>query len=399
MVLQAEMNGAFVADGFGQSPPIARRGDASPLAGLRLAVKDIFSIEGMTCAAGNPAWAARTGRARNTAPVVRWLLESGAQWVGKTVTDELTYSLSGINLHYGTPVNPRASGRIPGGSSSGSAVAVAAGWADIALGSDCGGSVRLPASYNGLWGVRPTHGRVTGQGCFALAPSFDTIGWFARDAETLAAVSACLLNLRMVAEAPARESVVSEDMLDLLDEAVRQAFEQWLAARMPACRRLPRGTFDLAKAAQAFRVLQGAEIWRLHGQWVSDAAPVFGADVASRFEQASRIRPDEVAAAQQYRAGISAVLSDCLTDAWLLTPAVPGPAPWLDADDATVDAVRSKSFRLLCLAGLAGLPQVVFPWTTVEAAPVGLSLLGGRHTDDVLVAAARELASCPLCAD
>ncbi len=105
--------------------------------------------------------------------------------VGKAITDELTYSLNGENIHYGTPVNPKAPGRIPGGSSSGSAVAVAGELADFALGTDCGGSVRAPASFCGIYGMRPSHGRISTAGVFRLAPRFDTVGWFARDGRLL----------------------------------------------------------------------------------------------------------------------------------------------------------------------------------------------------------------------
>src|SRR5690606_22122831 len=196
-LLQPGYNGAFVADGFGRSPHEGESGEGTCLAGVRLAVKDVFQIRGMRAGAGNPDWLSAQPVALQTAPVAEWLLDAGACWVGKTVTDELTYSLAGINVHYGTPQNPAASDRLPGGSSSGSAVAVAAGHADLALGTDCGWSVRWPASYCGIWGIRPSHGRVTTQGCFTLAHSFDTVGWFASEGELLERVLQTLLHTQV----------------------------------------------------------------------------------------------------------------------------------------------------------------------------------------------------------
>ena len=134
--------------------------ETGPLATLSLAVKDVFHIKGHPTGAGNPDWLRTHPVAGTTAPAVQRLLDAGAHIVGKTHTDELAYSLNGENVHYGTPVNPNAAGRIPGGSSSGSAAAVAGGLVDFAIGTDCGGSVRLPASYCGIFGFRPTHGRI-----------------------------------------------------------------------------------------------------------------------------------------------------------------------------------------------------------------------------------------------
>ncbi|MEY4597415.1 MAG: hypothetical protein RLZZ445_212, partial [Pseudomonadota bacterium] len=166
---------------------------AGPLAGLTFGVKDIYDIAGHKTGFGSPDWLATHDAAAKTAPVVAQLLAAGADMVGKTQTDELTYSLNGENAHYGTPVNVSAPGRIPGGSSSGSAAATAGRLVDFALGSDTGGSVRAPASFCGIYGIRPTHGRVSLAGACALARSFDTAGWFARDAALLERIGRVLL--------------------------------------------------------------------------------------------------------------------------------------------------------------------------------------------------------------
>ena len=167
---------------------------AGPLAGVSFAVKDIFDVAGTVTGCGNPDWLAGHGAAERHAPAVQMLLDAGGRLVGKTVTEELAFSAVGINPHYGTPRNSAAPGRVPGGSSSGSAAAVGGGLVALALGSDTGGSVRVPASYNGIYGMRPSHGRISLAGVMPLAPSFDTVGWFARDPQLLATAGRVLLD-------------------------------------------------------------------------------------------------------------------------------------------------------------------------------------------------------------
>ncbi|WP_022963470.1 amidase [Halopseudomonas pelagia] len=392
-LLQAEHHGAFLVEGFGLAPEMNEPPLGSALAGVRLAVKDVFQVQGMRCGAGNPSWLAEQAVAIQSASVVQWLLDAGAQWVGKTVTDELTYSLAGINAHYGTPRNPAAEQRLPGGSSSGSVVAVAAGYADLALGTDCGGSIRLPASYCGVWGVRPSHGRISSLGCFTLAHSFDTVGWFAADADVLGLGLEQLLHTQLPLAPPANARLmVCDDVLGMLDQPVREAFEDWLLAAGLAVERLPAGTLALEEWAEAFRVLQAAEIWQQHGSWVRDVGAVFGADVASRFQLAATITPAQVAQATAIRTQVQPRLAALLgDDGYLLMPPVPGPAPYLDAPAEQVQDTRARSQRLLCMAGLAGLPQVVLPWTRIDGAPVGLSLLGPRFADEQVMSLARHL--------
>src|SRR5688572_8418558 len=166
---------------------------SGPLAGLTFAAKDIYDVAGAKTGFGCPDWLRTHEPAARTAPAVQRLLDAGAHLVGKTHTEEMAWSLTGENAHYGTPVNVNAPGRVPGGSSSGSAAAVAAGVVDFAIGSDTGGSVRLPASYCGILGMRPTHGRISLEGVCPLAPSFDTCGWFARDAGVFERVGRVLL--------------------------------------------------------------------------------------------------------------------------------------------------------------------------------------------------------------
>lgn len=390
--LQPGFSGAFMADGFAASFPIYSPSSVSQLKGVRLAVKDVFEVQGLTCGAGNPSWLQQQAPAQRTAEAVHLLLASGCSWMGKTVTDELTYSLAGINAHYGTPINPAAPDRLPGGSSSGSAVAVAAGHADLALGTDCGGSVRLPASYCGLWGIRPTHGQVETDGCFTLAPSFDTVGLFARDAKTLIQAFSCI---KQVTVTPSESPLclwVSDDIITLLEEPVQDAFEGWLKTLVLPYERLPAGTLALEAWAAAFRVLQAAEVWKQHGDWATRTSPVFGQDIASRFAAARQINANQVLEADLVRRQAQQQLSALLNgNRLLLLPPVPGVAPKLDESIDRVNEIRARAQKLLCMAGLAGLPQVVMPWTSIDQAPIGLSLIGSRDCDEQVLNTASNL--------
>ncbi|RDI19077.1 amidase [Pseudacidovorax intermedius] len=390
-------HGAFVSDGSDEACALRLRqvhGEAGPLAGLRLAVKDVFEVEGLRVGAGQPDWFAEQAEAKSSAPAVRVLLDAGAQWVGKTVTDELTYSLAGNNAHYGKPTNPAVPDRLSGGSSSGSVVAVAAGHADIALGTDCGGSTRLPASYCGVWGMRPTHGRIAAQGCFTLAHSFDTVGWFATNADAMARVFEQLARSRVVEARAIGPLVVAADVMPLLDAPVRTAYEALIAQlrELAPVTMLPEGTLPLADWANAFRVLQASEIWLQLGDWVRSRQPHMGEDVTQRFDAAARVRFDEVAQMQRLRVDANATMARVLAGgAVIVWPTVPTPAPSLDASFDAVNDIRARAFRMLAPAGLAGLPQLSMPWMRSEGAPVGLSVIGARGDDEGVLQRARLL--------
>ncbi len=385
-LLQPGFGGAFVRDGFGTPPPFTKVGGA--LDGMRMGVKDVFQVEGQRMGGGTPAWGRQQSIATESAPAVRLCLEAGALWVGKTVTDELAYSLAGLNCHYGMPHNAAAPGRLPGGSSSGSAAAVSAGDVDLALGTDAGGSCRLPASYCGVWGIRTTQGRLPGGG-FRLAPSFDTVGWFARAGEDMARIHSVIASeVVPVIESDIR-LLVLEDALHVCDANVRPLFMEDLRRLGLNAHWLPAGELTLAHWAQAHRILAGAETWSIHGDWVSANGNTLGENVRTNFEFAYRAAQEDIAAWQCVRVAAGRLLDKLFDDtgAYIILPTVPGPAPWQSAAGDSLQRLREMSQRLLCIAGLAGLPQVSFPWRTVDGAPVGMSLIGPRGTDAQVLAA------------
>jgi len=371
-----------------------RGGGAGPLGGLDWAAKDLFDLAGEVTGYGNPDWARTHAPAAASAAVVVALLHAGARLVGKTKTVELAFGMTGENVWYGTPRNPRASDRFPGGSSCGSAAAVAAGLVDFALGSDTGGSVRIPASYCGLFGIRPSHGAISLAGACALAPSFDTPGWFARDAALLERVGTVLLP---GGGGPARGPLLR------VEEAWANAEPAVVAALVPALAVLEEAfgpAVGLALAPEglralqdAYRALQSQEVWACLGNWVSATEPKFGPGVAERFAVARTLPEADAVAGQAVRRRMQARLRPLLAGgAVLVYPTSPCPAPLLAASPAEQQRVREATLCVTAIAGLAGLPEVTLPAGTVEGVPVGLSLVGGAGADRALLGIAKRAA-------
>lgn len=385
--------GAFI-DRFDRID-VAARSSATPLAGLTVAVKDLYDVAGRVTGFGSPDWAAGAAPARGDAPAVAALLAAGARLVGKTHMDEMAYSLTGSNAHYGAPRNAADPRRLCGGSSSGSAAAVAGELADIGLGSDTGGSVRLPAAFCGLYGLRVSHGRVSLAGARPLAPSFDAVGWFARRGAVLALTGAAYgIDPATTSASPAPRLVKPVDLWEAADGTAVDAVLPRLAAleeRYGPARsiRLSQGNIDDWR--ETFRILQAGEIWAEHGAWVRAAAPNFGPGVRARFEAAARITAEEIAQAQTARAACRARFRAAFEPGELLAaPTVPGPAPFREAAEATLDGFRARALAMLAPAGLCGAPQLNLPAGSVDGGPVGLSLIGAPGDDALLLSVAAE---------
>jgi amidase len=371
---------------FRPVPPFHLAGaPQGPLARLRLGVKDLFDIRGHVTGAGNPDWLATHAPAEHHAAAVQALLDAGADIVGKTLTDELAYSLNGENHHYGTPVNPVTPERIPGGSSCGSAVAVAAGLCDIGLGSDTAGSIRLPATFCGAWGLRPTHGAVSSAGVVPLAPSYDAVGWIARDPATLARTGAVLLPDGEPRRLPSR-LLLADDAWALANADVRAGLEARLGTVLAAFAGVTHQTlaaegFDAWQ--RVFRVIQGREVWETHGEWITRHQPRFGPEIGERFKWASTIGAEEADAARVERVRITGLLDDMMSDAVLCIPTVSFVAPVKGSPTAADD--RTRALKLLSIASLAGLPQITMPAMAANGCSVGLSLVGARGSDRALL--------------
>ena len=365
-----------------------------PLAGLTFAAKDLFDVAGHPTGGGNPDWGRAHPVPTRHAWAVQCLLDAGARLVGKTVTDEVSLGILGENPFDGTPLNPKAPDRVPGGSSSGSASAVAQGLCDTALGTDTGGSVRVPASFCGLHGIRPTHGRLDLTGMMRQAPGSDTTGWFARDASTFARVSEVLLGEPAAAELPAR-LVIAADAFGLADDETAAALQPMvgrLSELVKDVREEMLAPPGLSVWARAQRMLQSFEAWTTFKDWIDRENPRMAWSVARNLALAATISEPERQWATLTRAEARARLSWLLPPGTILClPTTPFPAPRKGLPLATLDPLRARITCLAAHGGLTGVPQVTLPGAHVNGLPVGLSILAARGADATLVAVAKAM--------
>ena len=366
-----------------------------PLAGLSFGVKDLYHVKGYPTSGGQPFMLALSGIQQRTAPVVQTLLNAGARFAGKTITDELAYSMNGQNAHFGSPINGADPLRISGGSSSGSASAVSNRLCDFALGSDTGGSVRAPANHCGLVGMRPSHGRIPLDDTLALSPSLDTCGWFTRDVPTFARVADVLFGEDAHPLPDSVRLLVPNDIWGLATPAAVKALKP-VRGQIEEClgkaRAVNIALDDFDTMFWHFRAIQGREAWDVDGGFIQRFAPVLGPGVAERFQWASELSDQKVAAAQvfrqRWRAHIGGILG---TDGVLLMPTMPDVAPLISSSEVELNDYRNRATRMLCGAGLAGLPQLSLPLAQRLGAPLGLSLVGPVGSDRSLVRLAERI--------
>jgi amidase len=365
-----------------------------PLSGITFAAKDLFDVAGYPTGGGNPDWARYNPIPTRHAWAVQRLLDAGATLIGKTVTDEVSLGILGENPFDGTPLNPKAPGRVPGGSSSGSASAVAQGICDTALGTDTGGSVRVPASFCGLFGIRPTHGRLDLAGMMPQAPSSDTTGWFARDAYTFARVSQVLLGETGPVRLPTR-LVVAADAFGFADPEVAEALQPMVRALSGLVSEVREDLLappGLSVWARAQRTLQRYEAWLTFREWINRANPRLAFSVARGLALASTISESERQWAALTRSEARARLSWMLPPGTILClPTTPFPAPRTELSLAAIEPLRARIGCLTAHGGLTGVPQVSLPGAAVDGLPVGLSILAARGSDAALVAVAKAM--------
>ncbi|CAG2150757.1 2-amino-5-chloromuconic acid deaminase [Cupriavidus yeoncheonensis] len=363
------------------------------LEGLRCGVKDVFDIAGISTGYGNPDWERTHEIPQTDAWAVQAVRRHGARIVGKTLTDELAFSLAGNNHHYGAPVNPAAPERLTGGSSCGSAAAVAAGLCDIGLGTDTAGSVRAPASYCGIFGFRSTHGLIPKDGVCRLAPSFDAIGWFARDVDTLVAVGAALLPDSPHAEVAGWLSFDSAWRSVPVDtQRNADSMLERITSSLNTFESLHIDLAELDTWVEAFRTVQFHEVWQELGPWLEQVQPVLGPGVRERVLAASRVTKGEYLAATRIRERVKRKFSSLLEGGRILVmPTVSAAAPLRTASVEALNAQRQADLRFLCLASLAGLPQVSMPAFAVGGAPLGLSIVGAPGADTMLLSVAARI--------
>ena len=379
---------------------------SGPLDGLTFAVKDLIDLKGYVTGCGNPHWRDSHPPAAAHAVGVEQIMAAGAVCLGKTVSDELAFSLDGENFFYGTPLNPKAPDRVPGGSSSGSAAAVACNLVDFALGTDTGGSVRIPASNCGLFGLRPSHGHVSVAGVNPLAPTFDTLGVLTRSAEVLARAAVVLLAHELPETVEVETVHLLAEHLAIVDTEVREALTPSLKdLRQRFGDRVRETSINtvvgespgagLAPWLKTFSTLQWAEIWSCLGAWVTAVQPELGPRTRHNFELNRTMDRRQVREAARRREAYFGKLKGFLGPRDLLVlPTVPAPAPLKGSldNDRTQGNYYPRALSLTAMAGIGRLPQVTMPVAEVEGAPVGLSFAAAHGEDAFLLAAVRDLA-------
>jgi amidase len=365
---------------------------AGPLTGLSFGVKDLFDVAGYPTSGGQPLLLAMSGIKTKSAHAVQQLLDAGAKFVGKTVTDELASSMHGNNA-----INGAAPSRNAGGSSSGSASAVSNNLCDFALGSDTGGSVRAPANHCGLYGIRPTHGRISLEGVLELAPSLDTCGYFARDIETFARVSGVLLGDDPLPMPTKIQLLKPLDMWSMLGEDVVAAHADSLVRIEAVLGKATQTQVFIAEPehlATCFRHLMGYEAWKIYGPFIERFCPPLGPGIAQRFAMSKAVTSEQYAAAAMLRERFKKHLADLLgTNGVMVIPTAADIAPLKSDSVEIMDDYRNRSIKMLCLAGLSGFPQISMPLSQRLGAPLGISLLGPAGSDMQLVRLAQRIAN------
>lgn len=375
---------AFVRDNH-----IALEGaNSGKLKGLTFAAKDVFKILGSTYGNGHPEWLHTSSPDDFTTSIIMKLLEEGADLVGKTVCDELCFSISGENWNYGSPINPHDPRRFAGGSSSGSGVAAAGGLADFTLGSDCLGSVRVPASYNGVLGMRPTYERVPNDGEAPYTESMDVLGYMSNDTEVFKKVSEIILG-EDKKPVQFKKLIIAKDCFNEVDKNVREALEpaiKYIRDQVSVVEELDISLEGLSKWVEVFRYIQGYEVWESYGGWIRKYQPKLSRGPKERLEWASRITLQQYKDAYREKQNITDRIDNIISeDTLLCLPTAASVAPLRTAPLEEINITRAQSSSLLCISPLTGIPQITLPMIKQYNVPLGISLLGKRGTDLSLV--------------
>ena len=356
------------------------------LKNLKFVLKDMCEIKGLKTSCGNPDFYNLCKPASKHASFLLNILNEGAILKGITICDEFFYSVIGENSHYGTPKNLNAPNCVPGGSSSGSAAAMTSNKYDFSIGSDTGGSVRVPASFCGLLGIRPTHGRIISDGVYPMAPSFDTIGWFANNIEIFQNIGIVLLNKVEASCISFNRYVVAEDLLELAEKDIQNQFNTYLSKFLPNLKTVRLSKFDKADIANNFRILQSGEINQFVIPWIKDNKPKISQEINNRIEMASKITLDEIYAAKRFREALILEINNSLPEGDIaLFPTTPFSAPKCGQTDEALGSDRKKIMEMTSIAGMTSRPQISVPKFKGKTGPVGIAILGWVNSDEILL--------------
>ena len=356
------------------------------LKNLKFVLKDMCDIKNIKTSCGNPDFYKACEPAKKHAEFLSNILSEGAILEGITICDEFFYSVIGENSHYGTPKNLNAPNCVPGGSSSGSAAALTTDLFDFSIGSDTGGSVRVPASFCGLLGIRPTHGRIKSNGVYPMAPSFDTIGWFSNNIKTFQKIGEVLLNKNENENITFNQFVIAEDLLELVDTDIKNQFNSYYKELHPNIKHIRLSKFSKSEIADNFRILQAGEIKEHVIPWIEKNKPKISLEINSRIEMASEILPLEIDAAKTFRQEIISEINNSLPEGDIaIFPTTPFSAPKCGQSDQDLGSDRKKIMEMTSIAGMTSRPQISIPKFKGKTGPVGISILGWQNSDEILL--------------
>ena len=358
--------------------------DEGILKSKKFLLKDMCDVKGLKCSCGNPDFYNKCKPAKDYAPFLKQILLSGASLEGITICDEFFYSVIGENKHYGTPLNNAAKGCVPGGSSSGSAAALTQDNFDFTIGSDTGGSVRVPASFCGLIGIRPTHARINTENVYPMSPSFDTIGWFSKDIEIFKKIGNIFF--KNFKKTTINKIVIAGDLVDLAENDLKFEFESYCQSKFKSLDKVEISKFKKSDIANNFRIIQAYEIKSSILPWILKNKPRISSEINSRFDMVKNITKDEYSLACQFRKEFILDLDKRLpNDVYAIFPTVPFSAPKCKIDNNTLGEIRKKIMMMTSIAGMSSRPQVTLPKLKHKSNPVGISILGSRNSDEVIL--------------
>ena len=356
------------------------------LKNLKFVLKDMCDVKNIKTSCGNPDFYKACEPAKKYAEFLSNILSEGAILEGITICDEFFYSVIGENSHYGTPKNLNAPNCVPGGSSSGSAAALTTDLFDFSIGSDTGGSVRVPASFCGLLGIRPTHGRINANGVYPMAPSFDTIGWFSNNIKTFQKIGEVLLDKNENENITFNQFVIAEDLLELVDTDIKNQFNSYYKELHPNIKHIRLSKFSKSEIADNFRILQAGEIKEHVIPWIEKNKPKISLEINSRIEMASEISPLEIDAAKTFRQEIISEINNSLPEGDIaIFPTTPFSAPKCGQSDQDLGSDRKKIMEMTSIAGMTSRPQISIPKFKGKTGPVGISILGWQNSDEILL--------------
>ena len=353
---------------------------------MRFLCKDMCQIKGFKTSCGNPDFYKHTAEATENAPFLEKILNEGAILEGITICDEFFYSIIGENIHYGTPSNKNAPNCVPGGSSSGSAAALTQINYDFTIGTDTGGSVRVPASFCGIYGFRPTHGRINLNKVYPMSESFDTLGWFSNNKSNMLKVGKVFFDHFEEIPIEQKNILIPIDIINNLDENIKSQFYDYCENKFKNLKKVQLSNYNKSELAECFRVIQGYEIKLSMLPWIQKYNPKISTEINSRFEVTKNITVNMYNESINLRKEFVSELDKNLSkEALIIFPTTPFSAPVTGQSDDDLSELRKKVMEFTCIGGLSSRPQISIPKFKGSNGPIGLSILGNKNADEIIL--------------